>query len=65
MIDVIGKRVRFVVRSSPSHALRAMPDYLHDIVFATLIDDAACDSDGLLNTFAERGAATVIPLKTN
>ena len=64
-MDALGNLVRFVLLPGQRHDTLGVAPLIADIAFAALLGDKAFDVDWLRAELDNRGAAAVIPPKTN
>ncbi len=65
MVDALGNLVRFVLLPGQRHDTIGVTPLIEDIEFAALLADKAFDVDWLREDLNERGAAAVIPPRSN
>jgi transposase len=65
LVDALGNLVRFVLLPGQRHDTIGVAPLIEDIEFAALLADKAFDVDWLRENLNERGAAAVIPPKSN
>ena len=65
LVDALGNLARFVLLPGQAHDLKGVPPLIDDLDFDALLADRAFDADWLLTDLDERGAAAVIPPKSN
>ena len=65
LVDALGNLVRFVLLPGQRHDAIGVAPLIEDIEFAALLADKAFDVDWLRENLNERGAAAVIPPKSN
>ena len=61
----MGSLARFVLLPGQAHDLKGVPPLIDNLDFDALLADKAFDADWLLADLDERGAAAVIPPKSN
>ena len=65
LVDGLGNLVRFILLPGQRHDSIGVPPLIDGITFDTLIGDKGFDNDALRTELAQRGAAAVIPPKSN
>lgn len=65
LADALGNVVRFVLLPGQRHDTVGVPPLIEDIAFDALLGDKAFDVDWLRAELDARGAAAVIPPKSN
>lgn len=65
LVDALGNLARFVLLPGQAHDLKGVPPLIDGLDFDALLADKAFDADWLLEDLDERGAAAVIPPKSN
>ena len=65
LVDALGNMVRFLILPGQAHDMKGVAPLIKDISFGALLADKAFDADWLLKELDERGAAAVIPPKSN
>jgi len=65
LVDALGNLMRFVLLPGQAHDLKGVAPLIDGLDFNALLADKAFDADWLLAGLHERGAAAVIPPKSN
>lgn len=65
LVDGLGNLVRFLLLPGQSHDMKGVAPLINGISFDALLADKAFDADWLLRDIDARGAAAVIPPKSN
>ena len=65
LADALGNLVRFVLLPGQRHDTIGVPPLIEGVAFGALLGDKAFDADWLRADLDGRGAAAVIPPKTN
>ena len=65
LVDALGNLVRFVLLPGQAHDLKGVPPLIDGLDFKALLADKAFDADWLLADLDDRGAAAIIPPKSN
>ena len=65
LIDALGNLVRFVLLPGQSHDLAGVRPLIQDVEFDMFLGDKAFDADWLRAELSDRGAAVVIPPKSD
>ena len=65
LVDALGNLVRFVMLPGQAHDLKGVPPLIDGLDFDALLADKAFDANWLLADLDDRGAAAVIPPKSN
>lgn len=65
LVDALGNLARFVLLPGQAHDLKGVPPLIDGVDFDAMLADKAFDADWLLEDLDERGAAAVIPPKSN
>ena len=65
LVNALGNLARFVLLPGQSHDLVGVKPLIQDVEFDMFLGDKAFDADWLRTELNERGAAAVIPPKSN
>lgn len=65
MVDALGNLVRFTLLPGQAHDMKGVAPLIEGVEFDALLADKAFDANWLLEELDGRGAAAVIPPKSN